>query len=128
MIPSRSRKSTNVSPPNSRRRCTQPIKVTDSPACSGRKSPQLCVRFKLFKLSNIKSVVSGQWSVVSGLFRNLWTETTDCATLLLFQNFNNLGLYKGFLLALLHIAQGVALILYFIVTDNQRVPSADAIG
>src|SRR5262245_35162206 len=43
-MPSRSRKSIKISPPWSRRRCTQPISTTCCKACSRRNSPQRWVR------------------------------------------------------------------------------------
>ncbi len=43
VMPHRSRRSMNTSPPWSRRRCTQPANVTRWPASSDRSWPQVCV-------------------------------------------------------------------------------------
>ena len=39
-IPSRSRRSTKMTPPRSRRVAAQPMRVTDCPTCSSRSDPQ----------------------------------------------------------------------------------------
>ena len=57
--PSRSRRSMNVTPPWSRRRATQPQRVTSVPASPGRSSPHACVRIvvRMVDRSDVMSLI-----------------------------------------------------------------------